>query len=98
MKRIDYSAVDWTKHDAAIARDLGVSRAAVMNARRRAGAPPSKVPTREQITQKEWIRRAQLLIVNLMRWDKLEDGDLDEVMPLVDEVFEEARALHKLQP
>lgn len=39
-----YATVDWTKHDAAIARELGVTRAAVGKARRKAGAQPTKKP------------------------------------------------------
>jgi len=59
MKTIDYSGVDWARHDAAIACDLGISRAAVGKARRKAGAPPSKAPVKvKSLTRKAWVNRA----------------------------------------
>lgn len=39
---VDYSKVDWKKFDAEIARELGVTRQAVGQVRRRLGKPLSK--------------------------------------------------------
>lgn len=93
MKPVDYSAVDWAKHDAAIARDLGVSRAAVMNARRRAGAPPSKKPVKLKLSRAEWKGRAAILMDMLCKWEEMAGDDLGPEMDQVAVIFAEARFL-----
>ena len=79
MKRIDYSSVDWTRHDAAIARDLGVTRAAVGKARLKAGVPPSKRPVLERLPSPA-IRRIMAFEVCRMIV-RLDEMGMEDVIP-----------------
>ncbi len=96
-----YAAVDWTKHDAAISRELGVTRAAVGKARKKHTKLPSATPKQiKKLTNKQRIDRASILLADMERWEKrsTEDCDLEEEMDLVGEIFEEAAELRKLKP
>lgn len=96
-----YKTVDWAKHDAALARELGVTRAAVGKARKKHTKLPSATPKRiKKLTNKAWIERASVLLADMERWEKraTEDCELEEEMDLVGEIFEEAAELRKLKP
>ncbi len=99
MKRIDYSSVNWNRHDAAIARDLGVTRAAVGKARRKAGAPASKAPKKPKvIPAKEWKKRAHALCERMVEWaDQAEDPD-DIAPEWISDLFNEAKILTGKEP
>lgn len=79
MKPVDYSQVNWTMHDAAIARAFGVTRAAVGRARKKAGAPPSQRPKID--------RPPSLAVRRIMAWEccrlvaKLDDMGMEDVLP-----------------
>ena len=99
MRKADYKPVDWTKHDAQIARELGVTRAAVGKARKSAKAPPSqRQPKIQPLTQKEWVERGYALMRRLADWQDAAGEDLEAEMDMIDEIFSEARALIKLKP
>lgn len=96
-----YASVDWAKHDAALARELGVTRVAIGKARRKHTSLPSIAPKRiKKLTNKQWIERASILLADMERWERrsAEDCDLEEEMDLVGEIFEEAAELRKLKP
>jgi len=97
--KIDYSSVDWSRHDAAIACDLGITRAAVGKARRKAGAPPSQAPVKTKpLSQRAWIERAQSLLLDLGQWELMAGEDLEAEFDFVGKIFNEASNLRKLKP
>jgi hypothetical protein len=100
MKRIDYTSVDWTRHDAALARELGVTRPAIGKARAKHSNLPSRMPLRDKaLTRRDWSKRAHALCAALIEWDNKAELFAENVAPdWLGAIFTEARELHKLKP
>ncbi len=103
MKRIiDWHAVDWTIHDAELARRLKCSRTAVGKARERLGRLPAPKLRKRLPCKKESMARALGVCGKIVAWDRIGVWDYipawaaDEYNKLVAEAREiiSANTLH----
>lgn len=86
-------------HDAAIARSLGVSRAAIGKARRRLANAPTRKPVKPRsLSNKKWIERALKLVNEIEDWGAMASDDLGPEMDVIEQIFKEASELRKLNP
>lgn len=75
-KQIEWSKVDWSKYDAAIAKDIGISREAVRRMRKRKGVKPVKKIAKPLPVSKK--KKSEQLAKTILAWERL---GVEEYLP-----------------
>lgn len=77
-KGINWLKADWTKHDAAIAKEMGCSRVSVAKARSRLGLPKVRKKAKIRISQKEELIQLRAACMRVCRMGSM---GMEEFLP-----------------